>query len=97
MLEKVQRALDMGKREQAQRQLEQSVRVTLSKLAASHDGRAFVRWIVDQCMLLHSSYPHDHAQAAWTEGKRFVGAEILRQAQAAGVLAAFLMEENNGR
>ena len=68
----------------------------LAALAATDDGLRFIRWLIGQSDMLISAYPSDHAQAAYREGKRSVGAQLLALAARAGVLPEILKEESHG-
>lgn len=61
--------------------LENAVR----KLAAEPDGQYFLRWLVQGTGVFISSFPKDHAHAAFSEGQRRVGLTVLQLCVAVGV------------
>lgn len=66
----------------------------LAALAATPDGLAFLRWCIDMSGILKALYPGDHAQAAYHEGQRSMGAQLIALARKAEVLPEILKEEN---
>ena len=67
----------------------------LINIAATPEGLLFMRWLIDQSQILKSAYPGDHAQAAYREGQRAIGAQLIALARKAGVLPEILKKESN--
>lgn len=67
----------------------------LVSIAATPDGMLFLRWLIDHSQILKTAYPGDHAQAAYREGQRAIGAQLIALARKAGVLPKILEEESN--
>lgn len=65
-------------------------------LASTSDGLLFLRWLIGQSQILMAAYPADHAQAAYREGRRSMGAQLIALARKAGVLPEILKEDTNG-
>lgn len=65
-------------------------------IASTPDGLFFMRWLIGQSQILMAAYPADHAQAAYREGRRSTGAQLIALARKAGVLPEILKEESNG-
>ena len=64
-------------------------------LAQCTDGRFFLKWLLELSGFFQVRYPENHAVATWQEGKRFIGSEIVRLAQHAGV-AGKILEDGDG-
>ena len=66
-------------------------------IAATPDGLLFMRWLIGKSQIL-AAYPSplDPAQAAYNEGKRHIGAQLIALAKKAGVLPEILKEDTNG-
>ena len=77
-------------------EFDRQVREALAAIAATTEGLAFLRWIIDQSGILKSQYPGDHAQATYNEGKRCIGAKLIAMAAQAGKLPAILEGNCNG-
>lgn len=66
-------------------------------IASTPDGLLFLRWVIDKTQILTAySSPPDHAHAAYNEGKRHIGAQLIALAKKAGVLPEILKEDTNG-
>lgn len=82
---------------EAAQHLERRICNTIVKLASSPDGLVFMRWFIGQSEILLSKYPADHAQAAYREGRRCLGAQLIALAAQAGVLPQILKETIHDR
>lgn len=85
--------------EEAQRKaqlFDRQLREALASLASTREGLLFLRWLIDQSSILKSQYRDSHAEAAYYEGRRSIGAKLLNMAAQAGKLPAIIdMEGNN--
>ena len=77
-------------------EFDRQMREALAAIAATPEGLAFLRWLIDQSGILKSQYPGDHAQATYIEGKRSMGAKLIAMAVQAGKLPAILEGNCNG-
>lgn len=86
-------------RAQAQREIREAAERAFCNaivgIASTPDGLLFLRWLVDQSQILKSAYPGDIAQAAFREGQRHIGAQLIALARKAGVLPEILKEDTN--
>lgn len=85
---------------QAQREVAQEAERrfcnAIVSLASTPDGLLFLRWVIDTSQILRAyTSPPDPAQAAYSEGKRHIGAQLIALARKAGVLPEILKEESN--
>lgn len=83
-------------RRRTAREFDRQACEALAAIASTRDGMVFLRWCIGQSGLLVSAYPLDHAQAAYREGKRSLGAQLIAMAAQAGKLPEILKEQDNG-
>lgn len=67
---------------------------TVGRLLRNDPGaRELLRWLVQQSGICQSGYVDNPSLAAYREGKRSIGAEIMALAQEAGVIGSLLEKE----
>lgn len=71
--------------------MEEAVR----QIAATPDGRYFLRRLVLETGVFSAGYPAGHAEAAFLEGKRIVGLTVLRYCAAVGAGDIFMSNEEH--
>lgn len=82
-------------REEREREERERLRGVVRKMCETHDGQYFLRWLAHGAGVFDEVYPADHAAAAWREGQRSVGLQIVRLCAAVG-RSAVLFEEDEG-
>lgn len=86
--------MDMEARSQImQAQHNDRVKTVGRLLCSDHGARELLRWLVQQSGICQSSYVDNASLAAYREGKRAIGAEIMALAQEAGVIGSLLEKE----
>lgn len=83
---------------QAQEQVRQvNLTESMARVMATSEGRDIMRWVLELSDIFGAQFCQDHSLACFREGRKWVGMEILKRCQAAGVAARLLdSEENNG-
>ncbi len=67
---------------------------TVGRMLRNDPGaRELLRWLVQQSGICQSGYVDNASLAAYREGKRAIGAEIMALAQEAGVIGSLLEKE----
>ncbi|MGE9985381.1 hypothetical protein [Desulfovibrio sp. SGI.169] len=84
--------------EQREKQAIHQARLTsvARELAKSPDGQYFLCWLMRISGAFQAKYPHDHAQAAFEEGKRVIGLSVLSLCVEAEETSFLFKEVNNG-
>lgn len=72
------------------RQERQQLCAALRELVRHEEGLFFLRWLCQMSGIFQAVYPQSHAEAAFREGRRSVGLEVLRLAQEDGIAANIL-------
>lgn len=72
---------------------QQACEAAMRRLLKSADGRELVRHILDESGFFKAMYIGDAQYAAFLEGRRSIGAQVLRLAQAVGLAGEILKSE----
>lgn len=65
----------------------------VDRLLDDPEGRHFLFWLVNASGYFRTAYPKDHAQAAFTEGSRAVGAVLFALILKSEKRAKFFLED----
>lgn len=76
-------------------EFDRQLREAFVTLTSTTEGLLFMRWLIDQSGILKSQYRDSHADAAYYEGRRSIGAKILNIAAQAEKLPAIMEMEGN--
>ena len=74
---------------------ERQVQESFAAMTSTPEGLLIMRWLIDQSGILKSQYRDSHAEAAYYEGRRSIGAKILNMAAQAEKLPAIMEMEGN--
>ena len=65
----------------------------VQKLATTHDGVVFLRWIMSECSVFLQEYPRDDKLSVWNAGRRAFALQILDLCAAVGKADMLLAKE----
>lgn len=87
LLNEQRRDLEQERLERLAREAREAktLRTAMQGLMETEDGATLVRWLLDISGVFKAGWVENQSYAAFLEGKRTVGAEVLRLAQRAGV------------
>ena len=96
MWEGTEQAEALKKRRREHRLFQERMAAVVRRLGETGDGIAFLRFLLEESGLLKAQFPEGHAEAAWREGRRSLGLQVLLMARQAGIIDKLLQEEKDG-